>query len=70
MATKATTGFEKSTLKPVCTRRQEIHSFILWILVIRPEEFLPADPPILKVNCLSSLLCLIVYLVIIRFRPN
>lgn len=41
--------------------------------VIRPEEFLPADFPVLKVNCLSALpswLCLIVYLVIIRFRPN
>lgn len=37
--------------------------------LIRPEEFLPADFPVLKVNCLSAIrLCLIVYLVIIRFR--
>ena len=41
-----------------------------WKTVIRPKEFLLADFPILKVNCLSALpswLCLIVYLVIIRF---
>ena len=41
-----------------------------WKTVIRPEEFLPADFPVLKVNCLSALALpgLIVYLVIIWFR--
>jgi len=43
-----------------------------WKTVIRPEEFLPADFPVLKVKCLSALpfrLCLILSLVIIRFCP-